>query len=351
MIIKGISGYIDPYDLLLTLKIELKRLKVDLFKDILTVRDNIKFTCPFHSNGNERTPSCFMSTEDIYKNEILVPSGQIHCFSCNYSAYITEMISHLFNKEDYGIYGKKWILSNFNTVKEVNDSNYIQDCVDELDKEIDFILHKKEPTSKTIISEKELDSYRYVVPYMYQRGLTDNLIDKFDIGYQKFYSKSKRSCITFPIKNEYGEVTHIVRRVASHKSKFYYLPKDIKPIYGLYEFLESKNDNLYICEGIFDCLTLWKWNKPSIALLGIGTRTQFNIINKLNVKNIIICFDNDNAGIKGVENCIKYINKNFKILLIDDNYKDINDIESKDIFNNMKQIDSFSYLINKYNGE
>ena len=60
---------------------------------------------------------------------------------------------------------------------------------------------------------------------MYERGLTDEIIERFDIGYDR-----ERREITFPIKDLSGKVRFISGR--SVKGKFFKLPQGIdKPIY------------------------------------------------------------------------------------------------------------------------
>lgn len=42
-----------------------------------------------------------------------------------------------------------------------------------------------------ICIRKELDRYRYIHPYMYKRGMTDDLIEKFDVGYDPAFKLKK----------------------------------------------------------------------------------------------------------------------------------------------------------------
>ena len=48
---------------------------------------------------------------------------------------------------------------------------------------IDSMLGKK----KAFVTEEELKSYRFTIPYMYERKMTDALIEKFDVGYDAYY--------------------------------------------------------------------------------------------------------------------------------------------------------------------
>ena len=45
------------------------------------------------------------------------------------------------------------------------------------------IKKEKEVETKSYITEEQLDKYRYTHPYLYKRGLTDEDIYKYDLGY------------------------------------------------------------------------------------------------------------------------------------------------------------------------
>src|SRR5699024_12271850 len=57
------------------------------------------------------------------------------------------------------------------------------------------------------IDDEQLEQYRYIHPYMYSRGLTDTIINYFDIGFDKKYN-----ALTFPVKDTEGNVCLIQRR-------------------------------------------------------------------------------------------------------------------------------------------
>ena len=104
--------------------------------------------------------------------------------------------------------------------------------------------------------------------------------------------------------------------------------------------IENNFFNIYVCEGVFDTLTVRValQNKCLTFSSGGATSTQEEVFRKTSKKlNIILLFDNDQVGEKGQEklyNLIKdceYINvyKNFVPLLLK-NSKDINEAFTKD---------------------
>ena len=197
--VNGFPLLADEFTVLETLRTDLERCDVHLFKDLKVVGNNIQCTCPVHNNGQERRPSCGISIVD--QGEI--PAGTVHCFTCGYTASLEEMISHCFGYNDFGSYGKQWLTRNFLSIS-VEERKPL---------ELELERHKEQKSAK-YITEEELETYRFYHPYMYKRKLTDEVIEKFDVGYDKAFKLGKNTirCITFPVRDILGNVLFIARR-------------------------------------------------------------------------------------------------------------------------------------------
>lgn len=277
----------------------------EVLHDIVPTYGNVMVTCPYHKNGKEKKPSCGVSTIDQHAGNKEIPAGTVHCFTCGKTASLDVFISYLLGFIDSGEEGRKWLFHNF----ETSYTRQIQlESFDKEEKIIDYI------------PDKILDKFRYYHPYMYKRGLTNEVIEKYDIGYDE-YSDS----ITFPVRDKDGNCVFIAKR--SVKNKFFILPKDKdKPLYGVYELDYSKPD-VYICESFFNALTLAKWGFNAIALMGVGSVDQYKLINKLPFRTFHIVLDGDLAGKRGTEKLAKAIRAD-KIVFLYDMYegKDVNDL-------------------------
>ena len=177
---------------------------------------HIQICCPYHNNGQERRPSAGLRKED----------GMFHCFSCGEVHTLPEVISHCFGYSDdiVGKLGWQWLLKNFATVQVEERKGIELDLVRDINNN-----HNRNGNTRQYVSEEELDKYRYTHPYMYKRRLTDEIIELFDIGYDK-----DTDCITFPVRDVTGNTLFVARR--SVKSKFFNYPEGVeKPLYGLYE--------------------------------------------------------------------------------------------------------------------
>lgn len=311
----------DTQDILIELRKQLELNGVKRFAKFIDSGKNIQTNCPFHKEGQERKPSF-----GINKN-----TGECHCFGCGWSGTLSEMISNCFGKDDFGAYGNKWLIRNFLSVAVESRP----------DIDVDFCRRKKITSeTKKYISEQELDSYRYTHPYMYKRKLTDEIIDLFDIGYDK-----STDCITFPNRDINGNCLFIARR--SVKTKFFNYPQDVeKPVYGLYECnicaKTIKNwfpDEIIICESMIDALTCWVYGKYAVALNGTGNENQFKVLRNMPNRKFILATDMDEAGLKARERIRQSLgNKLVTEYVWDINVaKDINDM-SKEYFDSLKEV-------------
>lgn len=283
------------------LKIDLAEVGMVRFEKIRRTNSNVMTQCPFHADGLEKKPSFGISD-----------SGECHCFACGWSSkYFDQFISELFGYFDGGEYGRSWVYTH------LNDSSMNRSI------QLNF-GSKKQAVSKSIISEEILDSYRYIHPYMYQRHLTDEIIDEFDIGYDR-----ERRCITFPIKDLEGDVIYVATR--SVNSKFFMLPEgENKPIYCADRFVSGKYKKAVIVESFLNALTCWKFGIPAMALIGTGSSTQMSILRNLPVRHYVLALDPDDAGRKGMER-IKIALRGYKILTMWKlpKGKDVNDLDSE----------------------
>lgn len=314
----------DTQSILDMLKFDLAQHGVDRFHIFRNNGENIQTNCPFHKNGQERKPSFGVNGE----------IDKCHCFSCGWSGTIEEMISELYGYQDEGKFGKRWLIKRFNTVEIETRPNIMEgfngrnNITIRNNNDIHrFKQHiqgdKSTEQYSGEITEEELDKYRYIHPYMYERGLTDEIIERFDIGYDR-----ERKEITFPVRDIEGRCVFVAGR--SVERKFFRLPKGIdKPIYCSDKFRAGAYRTAYITESFLNCLTCWKYDKPAMAMIGTGNKKQYEILNKLPVREYILAFDPDEAGRKATERFRKNVHgKIIKELVYTDN-RDINDLQEE----------------------
>ena len=312
----------DDMDVLMELRNQLALQNIILLNKFKRSSANIQFCCPCLHNGHyERKPSCGILTQDINGKK----AGTVHCFTCGYATNLEGLVSDCFGVQDNGEFGAQWLAKNFMTIAIENRSEI----------KLDF---GRQPVQKQInyIPEEVLDTYRYTHPYAYKRKLTDEIIEKFDVGYDDHFElkdnfgkvQGVMKCLTFPVRDETGGTLFIARR--SVDTKFFHYPDGVeKPVYGLYE-LEKDAKEVIVCESIINALTCWVYGKPAVALNGTGNDLQYKQLQNLSARKLIIALDPDEAGIKATQR-LRNITKN-KIVteyVIPCN-KDINDLSEEE---------------------
>lgn len=278
------------------------------FKDIRNKGNQLCITCPNHKDGQENNPSCFIT--DDSSNEM---NGIWHCFTCGASGTLLDLVAYCFDNDV--ITASEWLIERFGDVLLVKETVL---------PEIEL-----EPNKKIYLDESILEEYSYFHPYMFKRGLTEDIIRKFKVG-----CTPDGKYITFPCWDEHGHLIGIFKR--STEGKHFIIPKDIdKPIY-LLNFIEQEHiTTVYVTESQFNALTCWSWGYPAIALFGTGTKEQYEILKKSGIRHFILCFDGDVAGDAGIK---RFINNMPNDILISvkniPRNKDVNDL-TKEEFDNL----------------
>lgn len=276
---------------------------------------SLQIQCPYHGNGLERKPSGGIRKSD----------GMYHCFACGEIHTLPEFISHCFgHTEDIaGMWGWKWLVRNFAAISVEERKDVILD----IDRYTDVRNGgDNNQCHDSFITDEELDTYRYFHPYMYKRRLTDEIIEMFDIGYDK-----KTKCITFPIRDKQGNCLFIARR--SVKTKFFNYPSGVeKPLYGAFELsqLNEYPEDIYVVESMLDALTIWGYGRYAVAMNGLGSNQIYQELNQLPCRHLILATDKDEAGMKA-RTKLREVIHNKIITEIDyftypDTAKDINDM-------------------------
>ena len=238
---------------------------------------NVTITCPFHKNGAENKPSCHVFKEE---DDPKITYGTVHCFTCGYSASLPQFVADCFG-EDYS-FGEQWLVERFGNILLQKNTLLPEIKLDSSPKQVKGL------------SEEALAQYDYYHPYMYQRGLTKEVIDMFRVGYD-----SKRDAITFPVWDDKGVPLFVTAR--SVRDKKFYIPFEAeKPVYLLNFVKKWGIDSVYVCESQINSLVLWSWGYPALGLFGTGSPHQYDILKRSGIRSYTLCLDGDAAGDKGI---------------------------------------------------
>lgn len=305
----------DSIDVINTLRFDLARKDIQLLeKDPRESGNNIQIQCPYHSNGQERKPSAGIRKTD----------GLFHCFSCQKTQSLPQVISYCFGKDDEGYYGKKWIIDNFQTRESYRPvRRHEEEKIKDVNK---------------FVSEEELDSYRWTHPYWEKRGIVnEHILEYFDLGYDR-----EKKMITMPVRDIKGRCEFVAKR--SVNTKFFQYPPGVsKPLYGLYElyqtglmgscYRDTDIKKLFICESMIDCILLWQAGYYAVALNGLGNNRQFKQLNDLPISHFILATDNDEAGQSARVRIKKNVTRFFTEIKFPKGIKDIGECTREQIEN------------------
>ena len=206
--------------------------------------------------------------------EINYGLGVYKCWACSETNYTHGSLNKLFNKwanrrqkETWKLIGDEFIPEEKREYEEV-----------ELPKE--YISFDK--------GNKLTIPYKEAYNYLRKRGITDEIISKYSIGYTT--EGKYRGRIIIPSFDENGEVNYFVgRSYVNHKMK-YKNPEAEKDKIIFNEHLIRWDKDIHLVEGVFDMFFI----DNSIPVLGKNlSDTLWSLLYEKATKDIIICLDGD----------------------------------------------------------
>lgn len=212
------------------------------------------------------------------KLEINYRKGVFKCWVCSYKNNMHGPIEKLIKK-----YGNKINLRDYELVKPEN-VNHI-DLYE--DKEVHVSLPKEFISlSKCSIYEPK---YQYAIKYLRDRGITDDIIEEFNIGYA--HEGLYKDRIMIPSYDEFGDVNFFVARSFSKWTKPKYLNPTAEKQYIIFNHNKINFDaTIYLVEGAFDHIV----TPNSIPLLGkILTQKLKQLLLENAKADVVVLLDDD----------------------------------------------------------
>jgi DNA primase len=197
---------------------------------------------------------------------------------------------------------------------------------------------------------KFLQSTPGAIAYLHYRGLTDETINKFNIGFTDGGVLNPQNAIEYQLALNVGLISEDGYEVLSHriiipnllddlklcdfmvgrtvtKDKLKYLGIRVpKPIYGLIDVADSPI--VFIVEGQFDWLMLRQWGYPSIVIGGTHIQS-YNLV-ALRSKKVVIIPDNDQVGQEAAQRTAEKLRDCIILDYKDLNTKDVADLGTVD---------------------
>ena len=301
--------------------------------------------CPFH--GEKTASMSFTDVENLF-----------HCFGCKMGGDVFKYIQEINNLEFQDAvefvadnYGFK--LSYTNTGQNKDFKKY--------QSKMNIIINYFKETMESKVSKKAVD-------YLISRGFDSEDIKKYNVSFidsdiekfQKYCKKNEinnqdlkrlgfmssngnflfKNRILFPILNIRTETVAFGGRALDDFGPKYLnsseslLYKKNKNLYFTTDFISSikKKGYVFLVEGYFDVLALNKLGYSNVASpSGTALTTQQLDVLSRYTKKILLCFDNDEAGLAATERVLELRNQigsklEINCLNLPQDYKDLSEL-------------------------
>jgi len=327
--------------------------------------------CPFH--GEKTASMSFTDVENLF-----------HCFGCKMGGDIYKYVQEIHNLEFQDavelVAEKYGFKLTYTETSQTNDFKNFQqkiNLIDEYFKEMmDSEKSKKAKEYLTSRKFNEQDLKKYDISFIdsnvedFQKFCDKNKISDFDLKKLGFISSNNnflfKNRIMFPILNFRSDTIAYGGRALEDFGPKYLnssdsvLYKKNRNLYFTKEFISSvkKKGYVFLVEGYFDVLSLNQLGysnsaSPSGTALTIQ---QLEAVSRYTNK-ILLCFDNDEAGLKATERVLEIKNQvsnqlEIHCLNLPEKYKDISELyeEDEDIFTSVLKdnLEIIEFLIDKF---
>ena len=287
----------------------------DYVPDLKKAGRNFKCCCPFHT---EKTPSFIVSPE----------KGIFRCFGCGVAGDVFKFVM-LIENISWVESVKKLAEKNGITIQESFNEKY---SASEKTKIFELLEMTAKFYNRCLLETKAASFAR---DYVKKRGMTDDTIKKFMIGYApkgKLLESAKKKGYAYDIlskaglftKTDYGTAFEYMserlvfpildiqgrvvafggRTLADSKAKYLNTPETMvysksSNLYGLYQTLPDlrKSKSIIVVEGYMDVVLSQQYGvSGAVAPLGTAfTQQQAKLINRY-AEDVTLLFDPDDAG-------------------------------------------------------
>ena len=327
--------------------------------------------CPFH--GEKTASMSFTDVENLF-----------HCFGCKMGGDIYKYVQEINNLEFQDavelVAEKYGFKLTYTETSQNNDFKNFQQKINLINEYFKEMMDsEKSIKAKDYLASRklnELDIKSYDISFIdsniedFQKYCDKNKISDFDLKKLGFISSNDnflfKNRIMFPILNFRSETIAYGGRALEDFGPKYLnssdsvLYKKNRNLYFTKEFISSvkKKGYVFLVEGYFDVLSLNQLGysnsaSPSGTAL---TVQQLEAVSRYTNK-ILLCFDNDEAGLKATERVLEIKNQasnqlEIHCLNLPEKYKDISELyeDNENIFNSVlnDNVEIVEFLIDKF---
>ena len=289
----------------------------------------------YRESGSELLFICPSCDHHKYKLSINLDKNAFKCWVCDYRG---RNIRRLVRRFGTFTQLQKWdeITNRFDI--ERFSELFSEEPIEEVKEQIDF------PSEFISLTSKKLPATaKFAYRYLQERGLTDDDILHWKIGY--CFNGNYRNRVIIPSFDDDGDINYFVARSHNGDSYKYKNPRASKDII-FNELFINWSDDLVLVEGIFDAINAGN----AVPILGSTLRSDSRLLRKIvfNDTPVYIALDPDAAGKerKIIKTLLRYDIELYKIDV--SGYEDIGAMPREVFAERKKQasfIDRDNYLL------
>lgn len=267
---------------------------------------NVKCQCPIHNGDN---PNGFSW------------SAQKNCWKCwthqcheDYGSSIFGLVRAM---KDFSAQEAKEYIEELLNIKSDSLSIIDLDRKDYIRSHTPIIADEEQIFNKDILLKAEKD-----YTYLLDRGFNNTILEKFGAFYVNNAQKPLYRRITFPIYNKHDNIVGFTGRITDEvsKPKWFHYPTRMRTRNYLFGLNQNRSEverthTAILNEGPLDVLR----ESQAELNLGVGTfgvelsKRQIDQLLNCKVHNLILCYDPDDAGQKGIEKIIQHAQLYFRL--------------------------------------
>lgn len=347
---------------------------ISSYINVIKKGNNYVAICPFHNDSN---PSMNISVDkQIYK-----------CFSCGAGGNVFTFVSEYEKISFIDAVKKVAAFINYDLTKYNLEETKKED--DSKNRLLNLVKDTAEYYNYTLLNTENEG-----IAYLKNRGISDEIIEQFKLGYANSDSSKLLRYLTkkgytveeiinagiginnggfldrfngrviFPISDIYGNIVAFSGRRINEDKTSKYINSNENALFNksecLYNFYQAKTHilqtkKIYIVEGFMDTIALYKANiKNVVATMGVNlSKNHIRILEKMNAE-VILSLDSDEAGQSAMFKLIEVLkttNLNLKVTSVSDKGKDLDEIYKQSGELGIREFLEKTYSINEFRFE
>jgi len=307
--------------------------------------NRITFPCPVHGGDNIEGACVFTDGTKSKGNWVCWTHGCEKDHGKNLIGFTKGVLEKKKGRSVSFPEAIKFCLDFLNRKLEDIEDEQISETLHNINKMIEIMTYEREAMPVVVKREVVLSALDIPSPYFIGRGFLPETLIEFDIGDCHNPEKQMNNRAVVPIYDfDYNYIGCVGRSLDPENKKWKWVNskgfKTSKYLYGLWKAKEhiNKTGTVILVEGQGDVWRLYESGiKNALGIFGASLGDdQLSILEEMNILNVVILTDSDEAGQKAMNNIIKKCGRRFNYFTPQISTKDIGEMTVEQIETELK---------------